>query len=88
MSFKKYLNEQEHGEEPTSEPGAGIDIYFNDIDTVAQKKIMDAVMEELNAVKDDNRANKKIVDGFASAPLFTLTPEYITNKIKLENKGY
>jgi len=81
-TFKDFLKEQP--ETPVSEPGAGTDIFFNNLDEVTQKKIMESVMKELNAAEDDDFANKKIVDGFAKTPLITLTSKDITSKIKFE----
>ena len=56
--LKKYVKE----EDEIAQPGAGIDIRFNNLDSVTQKKIMEAVMEDLNVDADDEFANKKIVD--------------------------
>lgn len=78
--LKKYVKE----EDEIAQPGAGIDIRFNNLDSVTQKKIMEAVMEDLNVDADDEFANKKILDGFAKVPLITLTGKDITNKISFE----
>lgn len=80
-SFKEYLKEQP--EEPAA-PGAPIDVFFNNLDELTQKKIMEATMKELNVAEDDDYGNKKIVDGFAKVPLISLTGKDITNKIKFE----
>lgn len=82
MSFKDFLREQP--DMMVSESGYGIDIFFNNLDEVTQKKIMEAIMKELNVSEDDEYSNKKIVEGLSKTALVTLTGKDITNKIKFD----
>jgi hypothetical protein len=82
MSFKEFLKEQP--EEQISTQGNIIDIYFNNLDEITQKKIFESILKEKNASENDDFANRKITDGLSKTPLISITASDITNKIKFD----
>lgn len=81
MSFKEWLKE---ADEPVVVPDAPINIFFNNLDEVTQKKVMESLMASLNITQDDEYSNKKIIDALAKDPLVTISGKDVTQKIKFE----
>jgi hypothetical protein len=82
MSFKQFINE---ADEPTTiTADTIIDVYFNNLDELTQKKIMDSLMVVLNISADDDYGTKKLADGFAKSPIISLTGKDISQKVKFD----
>jgi hypothetical protein len=71
-------------EDTPNDPNQSIDIFFNNLDEITQKKIMESTMQALNVLDTDEFGNKKIVEAFGKNPLVTLSAKDITQRIKFE----
>ena len=93
-SFKDFLKEEELKEDDTDvnidELNTGevvndtVEIYFADLSEDKQKGIMDALIEALNATKDDDYSNKKITEQLGTKPIFIIKGSDLKNQLGIK----
>lgn len=62
----------------------GIEIYFDNLDNESQKKVMDALMDQVNAAEDDTYSNDKITEAMTKTPLFVLKPGELKRQLDID----
>lgn len=88
----KYLDEQIPKLDPTVDnelekpvnEDEGIEIYFDNLDTETQKKIMDAIKDEINATDDDSYSEDKIIEAFSRTPIITIKPSELKRQMNID----
>lgn len=94
MSFlnelAKQINEQPFDDPIVSDlPGdkteiEKIEIYFDNLDNEAQKKIMDTIKNQVNATDDDKFSHDKIMQAFSKTPIFVVTPSELKRLLNID----
>lgn len=61
-----------------------LEIFYTNLDKDTKKSFLEAILESLNAEKDDDIATRKIEEVFSKKPLVTLIADEIVRKLNIK----